>query len=429
MKAVILVAGEGKRLKPITSSVPKPMIPLAGRPLLEYNLLGLKNAGIEDVLLIVGYKKEIIQDYFGNGKEKVGLNINYKTQDEYLGTAHATGFAKSFVKNDDFLMMYGDLLINSDIIKKIIYEYKDKNVEGLISLVEVQNPINYGIISLDSQNLVQKITEKPPAELNLGNLANAGIYIFNPLIFEAIEKTKLSNRKEYEFTDAMEILIQKLNGKIYGYILEESNWNDIGLPWQILDANKELLEKINRNIKGDIEDNVVINGNVFIGAGTLIRSGSYIQGPCYIGKNNIIGPNAFIRPGTSIQDNCYIGMSELKNSIVFSNTNIPHFNYFGDSIICDNVNFGAGTKVANLRLDKGNIFMNIKGKPVDSKRQKLGTFVGPNVKTGINVSIMCGKKIGKNSQIGAHTIVSDDIAPNTLYYQDPEKGIILKKLS
>ena len=137
MKAVILVAGEGKRLKPVTSSLPKPMIPLAGRPLLEYNLLGLKNAGIEDVLLIVGYKKEIIQEYFGNGREKVGLNVNYKTQDEYLGTAHATGFAKSFVKDDNFLMMYGDLLINPDIFKEIIHEYKDKKVEGLISLIEV----------------------------------------------------------------------------------------------------------------------------------------------------------------------------------------------------------------------------------------------------------------------------------------------------
>jgi len=429
MKGVILAAGEGTRLKPITSSLPKPMIPLAGKPLLEHNLIGLKKAGIEEVLLIVGYKQEIIKNYFGDGREKVGISISYKTQEEYLGTAHATGYAKSFVEMDSFLMMYGDLLVDPTTFQNAIQKFQETEVKGLISLLEVDNPKNYGIISLNTDNMVEKITEKPSPELNLGNLANAGIYVFDPLIFDAIEKTKLSKRNEYELTDSMEIMIKDLNGSIYGYTLKDSYWNDIGLPWQVLDVNKYLLNFIDRKIDGTVEDNVIIKGNVIIGEGTVVKSGSYIQGPCFIGKNNLIGPNAFIRPGTAIQDNCHIGMSEVKNTIIFSNSNIPHFNYFGDSIICDHVNFGAGTKVANLRLDNGNISITIKSKKVNSKTRKLGTFVGPNVKTGINVSIMCGKKIGANSQIGAQTLVLEDIPPNCLYYQDPEKGIILKKIS
>lgn len=427
MKAVILAAGEGTRLKPITSSLPKPMIPIAGKPLLEHNLLGLKDAGIKEVLLIVGYKKEIIKEYFGDGARKFGLSITYKTQTEYLGTADATRYAESFVKEDSFLMMYGDLLVDPIVFKKAIKKYQENDVKGLISLIEVENPHNYGIISLDNQNIVQKIVEKPPPEMNLGNLANAGIYIFDPLIFGAIKKTELSKRNEYELTDSMEIMIEELGGAIYGFSLKEDYWNDIGLPWQVLDANKYLLDKINTKIDGIVEENAIIKGKVIIEDGTIVKSGSYIQGPCFIGKNNLIGPNAYIRPGTSIQNDCHIGMSEVKNSIVLSKSNIPHFNYFGDSIICDNVNFGAGTKVANLRLDNGDIDVNIKEKRINSTRRKLGTFVGPNVKTGINVSIMCGKKIGANSQIGAHTLVLEDIPPNSLYYYDPQRGIINKK--
>ncbi|GAI79058.1 unnamed protein product [marine sediment metagenome] len=133
--------------------------------------------------------------------------------------------------------------------------------------------------------------------------------------------------------------------------------------------------------------------------------------------------NAFIRPYTSVGDNCHIGISEVKNSLIFSKSNVPHFNYVGDSIICENVNLGAGSKTSNLRFDNKNVKVNIEGKLIDSGRRKLGAFIGPNVQTGINASIMCGKKIGENSIIGAHTLVVEDVSPNTLYYHDPFEGI------
>ena len=428
MKAVILAAGEGKRLRPITSTRPKPLIPIAGKPLLEHTIIGLRDPGISDILLIVGYKKELIKEYFRSGIDQFNVNIEYKTQEKYLGTAHATGYAKDFVKDDSFLMMYSDLLVSSIIFKEALQKFNQSKKEGLISLIEVGNPQDFGVISLNSDGFVKKITEKPAPELNLGNLANAGIYIFEPLIFEAIEKTEKSMRDEYEFTDSMDILINKLNGNIVGYTIKDRFWSDIGLPWQLLDANKYLLEQMKGKILAKVEKNVSISGNVFAGKDTIIRSGSYIQGPCYIGDNNVIGPNAFIRPNTSIGNNCHIGISEIKNSIILSNTNIPHFNYIGDSIICENVNLGAGTKVANLRLDERSVKMKIKGQLIDSGTRKLGMIIGPNVKTGINASVMTGKKIGENSIIGAQTFVVEDVPPNTLYYQDPNKGIIRKSL-
>jgi len=428
MKAVILAAGEGKRLRPITSTRPKPLIPIAGKPLLEHTILGLKAAGIDEVLLIVGYKEQLIKDYFGDGIDKFNIKIEYITQEEYLGTAHAAGYAKDFVKDDTILMMYGDILVDPIIFTELVEKFHDSKTEGLISLIEVSNPQEFGIITLNSNGYVEKITEKPSPELNLGNLANAGIFIFDSLIFKAIEMTEKSVRDEYEFTDSMELLINQLNGKIIGYTIKEYFWSDIGLPWQLLDANNFILKSLERKILGNVEPNVHIFGNVSVGKDTIVRSGSYIQGPCYIGDNNIIGPNAFIRPNTSIENNCHIGISEVKSSIIYSDSNVPHFNYIGDSIICENVNLGAGTNVATLRLDDSNIRVNIKGKLVDSQLRKLGTIIGPNVKTGINVSIMTGKIINENSRIGAHTMVMEDVPPNTLYYQDPSKGIIKKKL-
>lgn len=428
MKAVIIAAGKGTRLSPITSTTPKPMIPIGGKPLLEHSILSLREVGITEILIIVGYRENIIKDYFGDGLNKFNVKIDYISQIEHLGTAHAVGFAKDFVGEDNFLLMYGDLLTDPKVFEEIIISYKKDQTEGLISLFEVSHPQEYGIISLDSAGYVESITEKPSSDLELGNLANAGIFIFNPLIFKAVEKTEPSVRKELEFTDSMRILIKDLNGKIKGYVIKDLFWSDIGLPWHLLDANKFLLNNIKQDIKGKVEENVQIVGDVIIGKNTLVRSGSYIIGPCYIGENSLIGPNAFIRPFTSIGDDCHIGMSEIKNSLIFSNTSIPHFNYIGDSIICENVNLGAGTKISNLRFDNNNIKMKINEKLIDSGRRKLGAIIGPNSQTGINSSVMCGKKIGEGSVIGAHTIVNEDIPANTLYYQD-KNGITKKSRS
>ena len=423
MKAVILAAGKGKRLRPITATRPKPLIPIAGKPLLEHTILSLKEAGIDSILLIVGYKQEMIKEYFKDGIENFGIKIDYLTQTEHLGTANAARYAIDFVGNDNFLLMYGDILIDGKVFKNLIEEFKLSKPEGIISLIRVKNPEEFGIITLNDDGFVEKITEKPSKGSNLGDLANAGIFIFKSLIFKAIQETKKSIRGEYEFTDSMELLISHFGGEIRGYILEDF-WSDIGLPWQVLDANAHILDKMNYEIKGKIEKNVYIEDNVYVGENTLIRAGSYIKGPSFIGKDSLIGPNAFIRPHSFIGDKCHIGMSEIKNSIILSNSNVPHFNYVGDSIICEDVNLGAGTKVSNLRFDNTSIKMNINGKSITSNRRKLGVIIGANSQTGINTSIMCGKIIGENSIIGAHTVINEDVPPNSLYFQDSNGKIV-----
>ena len=413
MKAVILAAGEGNRLKPITSTRPKPMIPLVGKPLLEHTILGLKDAGIDEILLIVGYKKEKIKKYFGNGIDKFNIKIEYITQEEYLGTAHAANYAKDFAKDEPFMLMYGDILVDPIIYKDVLQNFRDSGAEGLMSLIEVNNPEVFGIISLDSNDFVTKITEKPAPELGLGNLANAGIFVFDPLIFKAIEKTEKSIRDEYEFTDSMEILITQLNGKIVGHIIKNYFWSDVGLPWQLLEANEFLSKRLKHEILGIVEENVHINGNVYIGKGTIIKSGSYIEGPCYIGSDTSVGPDAYLGAFTSIGSGCHIGDSKTSNSIIFNETDIPHSNYVVDSVICEKVVLGSGTKISNIRSDDKSIIVMIKNKQIDSGRKKLGAFIGANVKIGIDTIIDCGKKIGENSIIGDHSNITEDVPPNT----------------
>jgi bifunctional UDP-N-acetylglucosamine pyrophosphorylase/glucosamine-1-phosphate N-acetyltransferase len=220
-------------------------------------------------------------------------------------------------------------------------------------------------------------------------------------------------------------MINQLKGKIKGYVIKDLFWSDIGLPWHLLEANEFILKRMKSSLEGKLEENVNVSGKVSIGKNTLVKSGTYIQGPCYIGEKSIIGPNAYIRPYTYIGNDCHIGMSEVKNSLIFSNTSIHHFNYISDSIICENVNLGAGTKISNLRFDNKSISMIINEKPINSGRRKLGAIIGPNSRTGINSSIMCGKKIGRDSIIGAQTLVNEDVPSNTLFYQD-ENGIIKK---
>ncbi len=187
-----------------------------------------------------------------------------------------------------------------------------------------------------------------------------------------------------------------------------ASWINISYPWDLLRANEELLTNIEPENHGEIEENVVLRGSISVGKGTVIRSGSYIEGPVVIGDDCQIGPNCYIRPGTSIGDRCHIGTAvEVKNSIIMSGSKIPHHNYVGDSIIGENCNLGAGTKVANLRLDRKNIAVG----GIDTGRRKLGAIVGDGVQTGINSCLNVGCSIGNDSIIGPGAVARGVIRP------------------
>lgn len=387
IKAVILAAGEGTRMKPLTSSRPKVMLPLVNKPLIEHIIESCIEVGIRDFIIVTGYMEASIKNYFTDGN-KWDINIDYVTQEQQLGTAHAIGCANSFV-NDKFVLLNGDMLVDSLHLRKLI-EHKEKSV---ISIKSVDNPSNFGVIVINKNKVIQ-IIEKPLDPPT--NTVNAGIYLFDSDIFNYIKKTPLSIRNEYEITDTLQMMIN--DGLHVGFEILENTWLDVGRPWDMLDANDILLKRINNVNKGTIEPYTTLKGPVQIGEGSIIRNGAYIIGPVVIGENCDIGPNCFIRASTSIGNNVHIGNAvEVKNCIIMDGTKIGHLTYIGDSVVGYNCNFGAGTKIANLRHDGKNIMSINKGEKIDTGRRKLGVIMGDNVHTGINTSINVGVILDKDA--------------------------------
>ena len=393
MKCVVLAAGEGKRMHPHTFTRPKVMLPIANKPILEWNILNAREAGISEFVFVIGYKSEMVRNYFGNGN-KWNIKIEYVNQGKALGTAHAIGMAKKFV--DNIVVLSGDTIFGKQDINNIVQK------ENSMGLLKIENAEDYGIVET-KENRIVKIYEKMQNPIT--KVINAGIYHFNNNIFDFIEKTKKSLRGEYEITDSINMMIK--SNEVEGIFLEE--WRDVVYPWHLLDANEEILKKIELKNEGIVDKNIEIKDNVKIGKNTRILNGTYIEGPVFIGDDCKIGPNCYIRPFTSIGNCCHIGNAcEIKNSIVFDRSNIPHQNYVGDSIIGENCNMGAGTKVANLRLDKKNIFVSLNGIKIDTKRRKLGVMMGDNVQTGINSMLNIGSIIGNNCYIGPGALTSGE---------------------
>jgi bifunctional UDP-N-acetylglucosamine pyrophosphorylase/glucosamine-1-phosphate N-acetyltransferase len=380
MKAVVLVAGKGTRMEPLTSDCPKVMLQVANKPILEHILNSAIEAGIEGFVFITGYLEDQIRDYFEDGS-KWGVSVEYVPQKEQLGTANAIGYAKGHVEGA-FLVLNGDMLIGQEDLKALV----SREEEAVICVKEVENPSDFGVLETEN-NKVIRIIEKPKNPPT--NLANAGVYLFRESIFDFISRTPLSVRKEFEITDSLQMLID--SGVAVGYSPLGGRWIDIGYPWDLLKANEHLLKELKGSCEGTVEPNATIKGEVVIGKGTLIRNGSYIEGPVVIGENCDIGPNCFIRPSTAIGNRARVGNAvEIKNTIIMEGTHVGHLSYVGDSVIGRRCNFGAGTKVANLRHDGKNIKVMVKGRIFDSGRRKLGVIMGDDVHTGINTSINIG---------------------------------------
>ncbi len=417
MKAVVLAAGLGTRMRPLTFTKPKFLLPVAGKPALDHVLLLLKNAGINEIAMIVGYGREHLIKRYGDGSE-FGIKLRYIHQQKLLGTANAISLAEDFVGNENFLAINGDTLIDQESLNLFLRRYGEvaptPNFGGLMATIEVEKPEQFGIVFLKGDK-VSEIVEKPKRVKS--RLANAGVYVFSPAIFEAIKRTRKSKRGEYELTTSIQILIKK--GKMV-YTSPLALWADIGRPWDLLIVNEYFLRGQRGEIHGKVEVGASVEDNVYVGEGSRIRSGSYILGPTYIGRDCDIGPNCFIRPCTSIGDDARIGNAvEVKNSIIMDHTNIGHLSYVGDSVIGNNCNLGAGTTIANLRLDEKPIKMEVGGKVVNSGRRKLGTIIADNVRTGINCTINVGVKIGPNSAVGPGAVIYEDVPPDTMVFVKP----------
>ncbi|MEM2937006.1 MAG: sugar phosphate nucleotidyltransferase [Candidatus Bathyarchaeia archaeon] len=414
MKAVVLAAGEGVRLRPITLTRPKHMISVGGKPILEHCLNAIKACGIDEAIIVVNYMADVIRSYFDSGG-RLGLKIEYAYQKSVVGTGNAVSVAEPYV-NNDFLLIYGDLLFTTEALKKVLDFHERKKPSATLAVVSVEKPEDYGIVEIEAEGLVKRIIEKPRREEAPTNLANAGIYVFSTEIFEKAKETSASPRGEWEITDAIALLLKEKK-KVFAVEISKDEWVDVGRPWDLLEANRWMLTRMEHKVLGNVEAGARIIGPVTVAETARIRSGAYIEGPAFIDGESDIGPNCYIRPCTSVGKRVRIGNAcEIKNSIVMDGVHIGHLSYVGDSILSENCNLGAGTITANYRLDAGTIKMMVKDKLVDSGRTKLGAVLGDNVKTGINALLMPGVKVGNNCWIGPNVVVHRDLPADTAVF-------------
>jgi bifunctional UDP-N-acetylglucosamine pyrophosphorylase/glucosamine-1-phosphate N-acetyltransferase len=377
MQAVILAAGEGTRMRPLTATRPKPMLPVDDRPLLAHVLDACVDH-VDEIVLVVGYHADVIREYVGDRYH--GTPVEYVEQAEQLGTAHAIGAASEAIE-ERFLVCNGDAFVDPTLISELA------SAGGMALAVQhVDDPRNYGVIDRDGDRLTG-IVEKPADPPS--SLANLGIYAFEPSVLEYVDAVTLSERGEYEVTDAIEAMVA--DGVHVQVVENDGRWLDVGRPWELLAANEDALDSLEERVDGTVHESAVLEGNVVVEPGATVRAGSVVEGPVRIREGATVGPNAYVRGRTVVGTDARVGNAvEVKNTLLMEGAAVPHQSYVGDSILGRDVNLGAGTIVANLRHDDEPVSTWVKGERVSTGRRKYGIVAGDGAKTGINTSLNAG---------------------------------------
>jgi len=357
--------------------MPKVMLPVANKPVLEYVVDAVKNSGIDEIIIVVGYRKEVIMEYFKNYED---VDIKYVVQDKQLGTAHALLQAKKHIK-DSFIVLSGDNIIDQSSISKLI---KDKS-EYSILIKEHPHPSKYGVVFVE-KNILKEIVEKPKEEV--GKFISTGIYKLPGSIFDTVEE--LTSQGVYALTSVIQSLVEQ-SEKIN--MVTSDLWMDIVYPWDLLNVNEAMLHNISASVSGVIEKGVTMKGAVSVGKNTSIYSGCYIVGPVVIGDGCEIGPNTCIFPSTTIGNNSVVHpFCEIRNSVLMDDLHIGSNSYISHSII------GRGSIV-------GHNFTSISGKTtieIEDEFKKLdniGAMIGEDSTIGSNVTVEPGIIIGRRSEI------------------------------
>lgn len=329
MKALILSGGRGTRLRPITHTGAKQLVPVANKPILFYAIEAILAAGISDIGIVVGDTHAEIRNAVGDGS-RWGAKITYIHQEAPLGLAHAVKVSQDFLRNDSFVMFLGDNLIK-DGICALVDEYRSSGANSQILLAHVPNAREFGVAELDGGRVIRLIEkpQNPPSDLAL-----VGVYMFDPHIFEAVNAIKPSARGELEITDAIQYLIDK-DYRVESHIIQ-GWWKDTGKLADMLEANRMMLDSICTDMEGEVDAESEIAGRVSVGKGTKIIN-SCVRGPVIIGENCRI-ENSFVGPYSSLNNGVKLISSEIEHSIVLGNSEINSIgSRLEDSLIGKNV--------------------------------------------------------------------------------------------
>ncbi len=406
MKALILAAGEGSRLRPLSVNRPKPMFNICGKPILEHIIDLLKSVGITDLVVVVGYQKESIIDYFGSGFD-FEVDIKYIVQENQIGIEDAILKSENELKDEDyFLLAHADFFVDRDMVQRTIDTFNEFNADSTIALTLAPDVSRYGVAALDtSDGRIEQIIEKPVPGSELSKYAVSSVYMFRPEIFTLLKENQ-------QLDQAINQLCKR--GNVYAAIWE-GLWIDVEYPWDTLTAAQFVMDRLMKDgsyISKDAKIDGKVEGPVWISDGVKIRPGAVIKGPVYIGKNTFIGDNSLIRDFTAIENNVVIGFGvEIKNSVILDSSFINRLSFIGDSVIANNVYIGAGTHIINYSAGEP-IYALVNGDKIDTGRTKLGAIIGDQTTLEVNCSIMPGRKIGNQVWVGPGVVIDKDIPPN-----------------
>lgn len=348
MKGLILAGGNGTRLRPLTHTGPKQLIPIANKPNILYCLEDLRDAGIVDIGIILGNNMpEKVRELLKDGSQ-FGVSITYIEQGEPKGIAHAVGCAEEFMAGEPFVVYLGDNILNGGI-RYMVDEFSRGGMEALVALTPVDDPTKFGIAELDCEGNIIGLVEKPQQPKS--DLAMIGIYFLRSSVFPIIHQLKPSWRNELEITDAIDTL-RRTTGNVAARSVR-GWWKDTGRPEDIIHANRMVLSEMKGRIDGVVEEGARVDGEVTIGEGTVIKAGSAVRGPVIIGRDCVIGPAAHIGPYVAIGDRCSVSNGELEESIIMSGTTISCSKRIVDSLIGSGCVIESQHKKSGLRLVLG----------------------------------------------------------------------------
>lgn len=408
MKGVILAAGPGEELRPITYNCAKPMVHILDKPLLEYTIRRLRKNGISEIYVVVGPYQEQIRDYFGRGG-RLNVDLHYVVQPEddpgIDGAIRSVN--KFFGPDDQFVLTHGDIMASSRLITRTLNAAENTGAEMSMAVTLQSELQDFGVVTMDAKGLIEKVI--PSGEEKEGNYVVAGTFLLSGKIFTYLNQNT-------PFNQCFNHFIQD-GGEVAGGIWNET-WIDVGRPWDILRATTYLLEKMDRteiSVKANIEPNVEIKGAVRIEEGATILNGTVISGPVYIGRNAFIGNNSLIRDHSAIYHNSKIGMGvEIRSSVIMQDASIARLSYVGASIVGTHATMHSGAITINTNTPPSPIETEIQGQKVTVPLKKFGAVIGPNSHIGVHSSLRPGTIVHENIIIDPHKIISGNVISDQL---------------
>jgi glucose-1-phosphate thymidylyltransferase len=356
MKGLLLSGGSGTRLRPLTHSGPKQLIPVANKPVLIYALEDLRKAGITEVGVILGLNgREQVMERIGDGSA-YGVNVSYIDQGAPLGIAHAVACAEDFLADDPFVVYLGDNILRHGIAPLVV-EYEKGHCDAVIALQRVPDPERYGVAEVDEGGRLIQLIEKPQKPKS--DLALVGVYLFTTPIFDAIRQIEPSWRNELEITDAIQRLID--TRFIVKHHVIRGWWKDTGMPADILEVNRLLLDDLVPLVEGTVEEGAVLKGRVSIGKESVLKRGCTVFGPTIIGENCNIDAGTYIGPYTSIGDNTHVSGAHIEDSIVIGESVITCRKTIVESLIGDKTQI----RSTDQKLPKGHRLIVGSGSSID----------------------------------------------------------------